>query len=101
MARQVQSEGLALAGEPHRLAPLRQFHDPDGSCGRGAPVGREAEHIVLAGLMGLGVLLAELHRRRQALHEGGAVDSEAVEAPGAQQRFQHPAVDLLQVEAAA
>ncbi len=52
-------------------------------------------------IQGLGILIAELHGGRQRLHEGGAVGTQGVEAPRAQQRFQHAAVDLLQVEAAA
>src|SRR5207302_4030524 len=57
-----------------------------------------AEEVVLSRLMGAAPLVAEVHGRPQALHEGCASGAEAIEAARAQQRFQHPPVDLLQIE---
>src|SRR2546430_4921703 len=54
------------------------------------PISREAEEVVLSRLMGAAPLVAEMHVRPQALHEGCASGAEAIEAAGAQQRFQHP-----------
>ena len=63
--------------------------------------GRQAEDVVLAGFVRLAVLLAERERRIEAVHERGAVRREAVEAAGLDQRLEHAAVDLRQIEAAA
>src|SRR5581483_3658666 len=54
--------------------------------------------VVLSGLMRLRVLIAELHRRGQAVHERCAVRAKTIQASRAQQRFQHTAIDLLQIE---
>ena len=51
--------------------------------------------------MGAAVLVAELHGSGKAVHERGAVGVETIEAARAQERLEHAAIDLLQVEPAA
>src|SRR6516162_2106158 len=98
MAGEIQAKGLALAGETHRLAPLRQRRYPLQLRKLGSLRAREPEQVVLTGLMGAAPLVAELHRGSEAVHERGTVGAEPIEAARAQERLEHAAVDLLQVE---
>src|SRR5580658_10944772 len=101
MTGEIQAEGLALAGKPHRLAPFGQRGSTAHRRRVRVALAREPEQIVLPRLVGPRVLVAKLHGGAQALHERRAVLAQAVEAPGSQQGFQHAPVDLLQVQAPA
>src|SRR6516225_3985581 len=101
MAGEIQPQRLALAGKAHGFAPLRQWRRPLQMRKLGTLPAREPEQIVLPRLVGAAPLVAELHRRGEAVHERRAVRAEPIEAARAQQRLEHTAVDLLQVEPAA
>src|SRR5690242_7619195 len=101
MPREIQPESFAFAGETHRFAPLRQGARGAQLPGGGALLARQTKQVVLTGLVRAAVLIAELHRARQAIHQRSAVRTESIEAARAQQRLEHAAVDLLQIEAAA
>src|SRR6185295_9483229 len=98
MARKVEAERFALAFATHALAPLGQERRVLYRRRRlRSIVRREAEEIVLARLDGFGILVAELHRRAEPLHERGAVHLEAIEAARADERLEHAPVELLQI----
>src|SRR5262249_20391372 len=99
MAREVQAKRLALAFATHALAPLGQrwrILQRRRRCA--AIVGSEPEEIVLARLDRLRILIPELHRRAEPLHERRAVHLETIETARADERFEHASIELLQVE---
>src|SRR5690242_6747801 len=61
MARQIESERLTLAAETYALAPLRKLDGAHRRRRARVVVAPESEHVVLAGLMRLGVLVTQLH----------------------------------------
>jgi hypothetical protein len=63
--------------------------------------GVKPKNIVLAGLVGLAVLLSQRQCRIEAMHERGAIRRETIEAAGLDQRFEHAPIDLRQVQAPA
>src|ERR1700747_357168 len=67
MTREVQAERLALAGETHRFAPLRQRRRVALLRLRGALLAGQSEQVILARLVRAVVLVAELHGGGQAV----------------------------------
>ncbi len=98
---EIQAERLALAGEPHRLAPIRQGCPSLRRRGGRTRLGTEPEEIILTCLMGACVLLTELHGGRQARHQGRPVGAEVIHAAASNQRLERASIESRQIHALA
>ena len=100
MARDGTTQGLAFRAQADAVGPLGLIGRLDAHC-LGHLRGTQAENVVLAGFIGLAVLLAQRERRVESMHQRGAVGGQAVERAGLDQCFQHAPIDLRQVQPAA